>query len=122
MIKRPHDAYVYTARCPLSQPVEIRLTLPDFGDPPSITHCVGREALYWHTPEDEAYIQPIKERLRKLRCVVCNRCLEDTLVSSYKRIYCPIDKSRFDLDDNFAAELVDDDLPFRRFDFFELYS
>ena len=94
--------YVFNTACiECSTNKEVYYTVPDFGEPPIIKKCKHCGELYWYSPEDEAYIQPVDKQLSGKKCEKCKTELINALVPTHKNIQCC--GTEFSLDDDFAG-------------------
>ena len=101
MKKETRRAYVYNTKCfECNKSIPIYVTLPDFGDPPIIKKCRFCDELYWYTPDDEYYRNPLEKQLEGKTCVKCNADLSKALVPIHTHIKCC--DTEFSLDDDFA--------------------
>lgn len=94
--------YVFNAVCiDCNNNKKVYYTVADFGDAPIIKKCAQCGELYWYTPDDEAYIQPIDKQLSGKKCEKCKTELINALVPTHKNIQCC--GTEFSLDDDFAG-------------------
>ncbi len=100
MKKQVVYAYCFEVNCSeCNRKKKIYYTLPDFGDPPIILKCKECGELYWYTPEDDAYIRPIRDQLIGKKCVLCGSFLLESLCPTHKYIDCC--NQEISLDDDF---------------------
>lgn len=105
MKKETRMVYVYNATCvECNNNIKVYYTVADFGDAPIIKKCAQCGELYWYTPDDELYIQPLDKQLREIKCEKCKAELINTLVPTHKNIMCC--NNEFSLDDDFAGNNI----------------
>lgn len=114
-------ANVYNATClECNSSIKVYFTVADFGDAPIIKKCSQCGELYWYTPEDEAYIQPIDKQLVGIKCVKCNASLLNTLIPTHKKIKCC--GIEFSLDDDFSGFKIPPVTELEQVDVYLIYS
>lgn len=113
--------YVYNAKCFIcNSSIKVYYTVADFGDAPIIKKCNHCGELYWYTPDDEVYIQPIEKQLNGKKCEKCNAQLLNALVSTHKNIQCC--GTEISLDDDFAGYTIQPEVEMEPIDVYLIYS
>lgn len=121
MKKKSKMVYVYNAKCvDCNTNRKVYYTVADFGDAPIIKKCAQCGELYWYTPDDEAYIQPIDKQLSGKECVKCKAELINALVPTHKNIKCC--GTEFSLDDNFTDYNIPPVTEMEQVDVYLIYS
>lgn len=113
--------YVYNATClDCNSSKKVYYTVADFGEAPIIKKCSHCGELYWYTPEDDAYIQPIDKQLIGKKCEKCNAELLKALVPTHVNIQCC--GMEFSLDDDFAGYNIPPVSEMEQVDVYLIYS
>ena len=125
MKKRTQGANRLDTMCPCGKDTSIYVTIPDFGDPPIINKCHACDTLYWHIPEEEAYIKPPHEQAEGKLCAKCGVDLKSNLEPTHKNIKCKGCDKRFSLGDDFLKThgvRYDNMPPLEKIEVYLLYS